>query len=144
MISEVFLVFCSLEHLFVQFYRLDRQVTVGPVPVILLRAFDHTSLNYGINDSIQAEFSINTRKNGVLVPSVSRGEVQLKVMHGAKDSTPVRGVRYKPPVLCLWYYTASLEQDQSGEPRLSHSRRKLVEEKVGRRFFSDRNPWDLG
>jgi hypothetical protein len=143
-VLEGFLVFCSLEHVFVQFYRLNRPVTVGLVPVILLRAFEHTSLNYGVNDSIQAEFSINTRKSGVLVPSVSRGGVRFKVMHGDKDSIPVRGVRYKPPVLCLWHYTASLGQDQPGEPRLIHSRRKLVEEKVGRRFFSDRSPWDLG
>jgi len=81
-ILEGFLVFCSLEHLFVQFYRLDSQVTVGLVPVILLRAFEHTSVNYGVNDLTQAEFSITTRKNGVLVPRVSRGGVRVKVMHG--------------------------------------------------------------
>jgi hypothetical protein len=83
-ILEGFLVFCPLEHLFVQFYRLDSLVTVGLVPVIFLRAFEHTSLNYGVNDSIQAEFSITTRKNGVLVLRVSRGGVRVKVMHGEK------------------------------------------------------------
>jgi hypothetical protein len=47
---------------------------------------------------------------------VSEGAV-LTADAGDGDSTPVRGVSYDPSALRHGYHTASLGQDQPGEPR---------------------------
>jgi hypothetical protein len=48
-------------------------------------------------------------------PSQTKFDLPPPVDEG---SAPIRGVRYEPSTLRLWYYTASLGQDQPGEEEL--------------------------